>query len=81
MASLGSQILDKFRTREHPFSAKMYLKREAVMLRTDCVFEFLGNSLTQTKQKFIRLYYLDCWIQIVQFDEQNKMLNKIYCVK
>ena len=51
------------------------------MLRTDCVFEFLGNSLTQTKQKFIRLYYLDCWIQIVQFDEQNKMFNKMYCVK
>ena len=40
--------------------------------------EFLGNSLTQTnqinqtKQKFIRLYYLDCWIRKIQSDEQNK---------
>ena len=41
--------------------------------------EFLGNSLTQTnktkqtKQKFIRLYYLDCWIHVVPFDEQKKV--------
>ena len=41
--------------------------------------EFLGNLLTQTnqtKEKFIRLYYLDRWIQKVQFDEQNKSLTK-----
>ena len=38
------------------------------------LFEFLGNSLTQTNQT--RLYLLDCWIQIVQFDEQNKNLTK-----
>ena len=39
--------------------------------------EFLGNSLTQ-KQKFIRLYYLDCWIQIIQSDEQKKSSTKCY---
>ena len=42
-------------------------------------FEFLGNLIIQTnktKQKLIRLYSLDCWIQIVQFDEQNKCLTK-----
>ena len=42
------------------------------------VFEFLVNSLTQTNQKiqkFIRLYYLNCWIQMVQFNEQNNSLT------
>ena len=41
------------------------------------IIAFLGNSLltqtNQTKQKFNKLYYLDCWIQVVQFDEQNKV--------
>ena len=42
------------------------------------LFEVLENSLdlTQTnqiKQEFLRL---DCWIQKVQFDEQNKSLTK-----
>ena len=40
------------------------------------LLEFLGNSLTQTNQKFIRLYYLGYWSQIVQFDEQNKSSTK-----
>ena len=42
----------------------------------EIVIEYLGNSLTQTKQKFLRFYILDCWIQIVQFDKQNKRLTK-----
>ena len=49
--------------------------------------EFLGNSLTQinqtneTKQMFIRLYHLECWIQIIQSDEQNKSLTKCFIVQ
>ena len=31
------------------------------------------TQTNQTKQKFIRLYSLDCWIQIVQFDEKTKV--------
>ena len=45
-------------------------------LRPDQV---LGNSLTQTnqtKQKFIRWYYLGCLIRKVQFEEQNKSSTK-----
>ena len=43
---------------------------------------FLGNSSTQTnktKQKFIKLYYLDSWMQIVQFDEQK--FSKMYYIQ
>ena len=49
--------------------------------------EFYGNSLTQTnqtkqtKEKFIRLYYLDCWIDIIQCDEQNKSSTKCIVVQ
>ena len=49
--------------------------------------EFYGNSLTQTnqikqtKQKFIRLYYLDCWIEIIQCDEENKSSTKCIVVQ
>ena len=51
------------------------------------IFEFLGNSLTQTnqtkqtKQLFNRLYYLDCWIHILQFDEQMKRSTKCILVQ
>ena len=31
------------------------------------------------KQKFMELYYSDCWIQIVQFDDQNKSLQNVVC--
>ena len=44
--------------------------------------EFLRNLLIQTiqtKQKSIRLDYLDHWIQVVQFDEQK--FNKMYYVQ
>ena len=47
--------------------------------------EFLRNSLTQTnqtkqtKQMFIRLYYLDYWIQIMQLIWWTKLkFNKMY---
>ena len=30
---------------------------------------------------FIRLYYLDCWIQIIQSDEQNKSSTKCIIVQ
>ena len=43
------------------------------------LLEFHGNSRTQTNQtklKFIRLYYLGCWIQIIQCDEQSKSSTK-----
>ena len=33
------------------------------------------DQLIQTKQRFIKLYYLDGWIQIVQVDEQTIMLQ------
>ena len=44
------------------------------------LFEFLGNSLTQTnqtnkqtKQKFIRLNYSYCWIQRIQLMNKTKV--------
>ena len=45
--------------------------------------EFLGNSLTQTKptkqtkQMFIRLYYLEYWIQIIQSDELQVLISTL----
>ena len=48
------------------------------------IVEFLGKSLTQTnktKQMFIRLYYLDCWTQIIQSDKQNKCSTKCIIVQ
>ena len=55
---------------------------ERIADRVSPRLEFLGNSLTktnQTKQNFNRLYYFDCLIQIVQFDEQNKSLTNVLC--
>ena len=51
-------------------------KQQQIYSFTRQIVEFSGNSLTQTKQELITLYYLDCWNQIVQFDEQNKSLTK-----
>ena len=57
------------------------------MVKSRKTIEFYGNSLTQTnqtkqtKQKFIRLYYLDCWIKIIQCDEQNKTSTKCIVVQ
>ena len=39
------------------------------------------SRLKQTKQKFIRLYYLDCWIQIIQSDEKIKNSTKCFIVQ
>ena len=51
------------------------------------LIEFLGNSLIQTnqtkrtKQIFFRLSCFDCWIQIIQFDEQNKNSTKCIAIQ
>ena len=48
------------------------------------IIEYYGKSLTQTnqtKQKFISLYYLDCWIERIQCDEQKKSSTKCIVVQ
>ena len=52
--------------------------------RTDnCALHSLTqiNQTKQIKQKLIRLYYLDCWIQIIQCDEHNKSSTKCTVVQ
>ena len=50
---------------------------EGRWLHGTCSIEFYK----QTEQKFIRLYYLDCWIEIIQYGEQNKSSTKCIVVQ